>query len=40
MNRAATVRTVKEQVKEFYDYETNNLLRRNQGPVYSRNGIV
>ena len=40
MQRAETVRNTKEQVKNFYEYETNNLLRRNQGPIYSRNGIT
>jgi hypothetical protein len=30
MVRAETVRTVKEKVRGLYDYETNNLLRRNQ----------
>lgn len=39
MERAVTMRTVKEQVKEFYDYQTNNLLRRSQGILQTRNGI-
>lgn len=39
MERAVTMRTVKEQVKEFYDYQTNNLLRKSQGILLTRNGI-